>query len=35
MNQAERCTASQNLDEFNKELGHQGLISELLRGQSI
>ena len=28
-------TASQNLDEFNTELGHQGLIPELLRGQSF
>ena len=28
-------TASQNLDKFNKELGHQGLIPELLRGQSF
>ena len=28
-------TASQNLDKFNKELGHEGLIPELLRGQSF
>ena len=28
-------TASQNLDKFNKELGHEGLIPKLLRGQSF